>query len=110
MKRYDIWYMKPHYFRSRITENARPDPLNLEATHTHLKGIEIDDGLEQVFHHMQAECWSPQGEARELIRSKGLEHTSMSVGDIVIDETGAIHEVKNFGFEKLFDPRPGKVR
>lgn len=40
---------------------------------------------------MQGEIWSPNGEANELIRSKGLFHTSMSVGDCAVDETG-----KNF--------------
>ena len=33
---------------------------------------------------MQGEKWSPKGEARELIKSKGLRHTSMSVGDVMV--------------------------
>jgi hypothetical protein len=38
---------------------------------------------ELVFDQFQAENWSPNGEARDLIASKGLLHTSMSTGDIV---------------------------
>lgn len=34
---------------------------------------------------MQGENWSPNGEAKELIRPLGLKHTSMSVGDIISD-------------------------
>lgn len=41
--------------------------------------------LEEVYHHMQGENWSPRGEARPLIRALGLHHTSMSVGDALHD-------------------------
>ena len=34
-----------------------------------------------VFMQMQGEIWSPNGEARPLIKKLGLGHTSMSVGD-----------------------------
>jgi hypothetical protein len=32
---------------------------------------------------MQGENWSPNGEARDLIRSNNLSHTSMCCGDVV---------------------------
>ena len=38
-----------------------------------------------VFDMMQADAWSPHGEACTLIRSLGLTHTSMSVGDLLYD-------------------------
>lgn len=41
--------------------------------------------LEEVFVAMQGENWSPNGEARDLIRDLGLMHTSMSVGDMILD-------------------------
>ena len=41
--------------------------------------------LEKVFHDMQGEIWSPNGEARNFIISSGLSHTSMMVGDVVRD-------------------------
>ena len=39
--------------------------------------------LEEIFALMQGEIWSPNGEARLLVRGLGMDHTSMSVGDIV---------------------------
>lgn len=36
-----------------------------------------------VYENMQGEVWSPHGEARETIKTLGLAHTSMSVGDII---------------------------
>jgi hypothetical protein len=47
---------------------------------------------------MQGEVWSPNGEARGLIEAKGLLHTSMSVGDVVVGPDG-VHVVAMFGFE-----------
>jgi len=38
---------------------------------------------EDVFMMMQGEVWSPNGEARSLIQKLGLDHTSMSVGDVL---------------------------
>ena len=49
---------------------------------------------------MQGENWSPNGEARNLIGSLGLSHTSMSVGDI-IEIDGNLFFVDRHGFKKL---------
>ena len=58
--------------------------------------------LEDIFMFMQADRWSPNGEARELIQRLGLRHTSMSVGDLVEDtNTGVIYEVAGFGFNNV---------
>ena len=104
---FQVWYMRPEWFREGICY-AKPDPSNLDATHVHLKDVEVAQGfvdaghaLEHLFHRMQGEVWSPNGEARGLIRSKGLEHTSMSVGDVVVDPQGRVHLVASFGFETL---------
>jgi hypothetical protein len=32
---------------------------------------------------MQGMFWSPEGQARDLIKGKKLVHTSMSVGDVI---------------------------
>jgi hypothetical protein len=47
--------------------------------------LPIVDELEEVFFTMQGENWSPHGEAREMILSLGVRHTSMSVGDLALD-------------------------
>ena len=45
-------------------------------------------GLEDLFEKMQGECWSPNGEAHDLIEAAGADHTSMSVGDVALDTEG----------------------
>lgn len=104
---YQIWYMKPSWFRDGMV-GKKPDVANLNATHVHLKDLDIeefknfaDENLDHIYHQMQGEIWSPNGEACELIRSKGLRHTSMSVGDVIVDPRGKVHVVASFGFEAL---------
>lgn len=98
MKKYQVWYMRPDFFTTGIFGGTPPDHENLSATHIHLLDLEAE-GLNAVFNEMQAEIWSPNGEKRELIQSKGLEHTSMSVGDAIKEvETGYVWMVDVVGF------------
>lgn len=79
---FTVYYHKPVYNpfeRDDVTING------LSKTHIELKTIEAHD-IDHVFGLMQGEFWSPNGEARELIESKGLDHTSMSVNDVVYSE------------------------
>lgn len=76
-----IWYQKPIKERMFTTEEIDPD--NLRATHTLLGTVACDD-VDRLFHVLQGDVWSPNGEARELIESLGLKHTSMSVGDVIV--------------------------
>jgi hypothetical protein len=50
---------------------------------------------------MQGERWSPDGEGRALIEKKGLEHTSMSVNDVVRDPDGSYWRCVNAGWRRL---------
>jgi len=56
---------------------------------------------EKVYALMQGEKWSPLGEAKDLIQNKGLNHTSMSVGDIVEIE-GDFYIARQIGFEEIW--------
>ena len=96
--KYQIWYMKPSFFRGIV--GSSPDPDDLAATHVHLKDIEADD-RDDALDRMQADAWSPNGEALDLIQSKGLERTSMTVGDVLVDEAGAVDLVTAIGFSRL---------
>ncbi len=98
MAKYRIYYMRPEWFRNGIC-NQKPVIAELEKTHVFLCETEARD-LDHVFYNMQGEIWSPNGEARELIQSKGLRHTSMSVGD-VIELDGSYWLVSSSGFEDL---------
>lgn len=74
----------------------RPWGTVLTTTHTYLGTVQSED-LEQVYMKMQGEMWSPEGEARNLIESRGLNHTSMSVGDLIANSRG-LFMVAPFGF------------
>ncbi len=115
-----IWYMKPVHFRemswAAYQDKAMEgfDPSNLSATHTMVGTI---DGthhctvrgsrgpreflLSRVFEAMQGERWSPTGEARELIQTLGLMHTSMSAGDIIRFNDNETYLVGARGFVRV---------
>lgn len=85
----EIWYARPQARRelSDGYEFAKKqgftvDPSNLSKTHV-LLGKMNQTSLKNIFAMMQGEVWSPKGEAKKLIDSLGLYHTSMSVGDII---------------------------
>jgi hypothetical protein len=108
MSAFQVWYMRPEFFRNGILGSRKPDPAKLEVTHVHLMDVEVEPGfvdadqaLKHIFGLMQAEDWSPNGEARDLIRSKGLQHTSMSVGDVIVDPQSRAHLAAMFGFDDL---------
>jgi hypothetical protein len=108
MVTYAIYYMRPDFFANGMMgvkwcreRGVLPDPTHLTRTHIHLKDL-VAEGLEQLWIEMQGENWSPRGEARPLIRRKGLKHTSMSVGDIAVDnDRGVTYMVDNFGWVDL---------
>ena len=96
---YQVWYMKPEFFRAGIC-GTLPQANHLIETHVHLKTIEVNS-LDTVYHQMQGEVWSPNGEAKALLDSKGLWHTSMSVGDVIVDDVGNAHVVAPVGFKGI---------
>jgi hypothetical protein len=94
--KYAIWYMKPRHFTAG-TMGQMPSARYLDNTHTFVREIEAD-GLDAAYSAMQAEHWSPNGEAAALIDAKDLRHTSMSVGDAAIDDVGNVHVVAARGW------------
>ncbi len=108
MNAYAVWYMRPEFFRDGVMgadwlrkAGKLPDPAALERTHVHLLNAEAAD-LERLWFAMQAEQWSPNGEARHLIELHGLAHTSMSVGDIAVDlATGQTFLVDSIHFTEI---------
>ena len=112
--KYSVFYMRPEWFSDgslggmvyNDPDHERfakylPHPARLRQTHAYLTSLEAAtgiQGLEQIFHDMQGHIWSPNGEARSLIEARGLSHTSMSTGDVVVDEDGRAFMVAFFGF------------
>lgn len=103
--KYQVWYMTPGWFATGGLDGKLPQANDLSATHVHLMDVEAD-GLNNLFHNMQGEIWSPNGEMRGLISSKGLSHTSMSVGDVAIDDVGNVHVVAPVGFKAIGGVKP----
>ena len=92
--------MKPDHFSRFIIGTELPKRSTLAETHTFLREI-TTGALENVFAEMQGENWSPNGEARPLIEEKGLQHTSMSVGDVIETADGEFFVVRPVGFKEL---------
>ena len=102
----EIWYMKQDFFRDGLMgydwlqkKDLLPIKANIGLTHIWLGGI-AEHNPSRIFNMMQGESWSPDGQANSLIRSRRLEHTSMSVGDI-IKVGGRVFLVDSVGFKEL---------
>jgi len=76
-----VWYKRER--AGALFNVPDPDPSNLTATHALLGTVNGTDP-EELFYALQGEIWSPKGEARQLVLGKGLHHTSMSVGDVLV--------------------------
>lgn len=77
---FEVWYAKPEFFHQPALVQSASADLSL----THVKvGSVMAQPVESIYHTMQGEVWSPEGEARQLITKLGLQHTSMSVGDVI---------------------------
>lgn len=100
-----IWYWKENLGNEMMkgydylkSTNRLPDPTNLAATHV-LIGNVAETNEDIVYSMMQAEVWSPQNQADDMIKSLGVGHTGMSVGDIIVkgndvlmvDKTGFVN-------------------
>ena len=102
-----VWYWKTDFSRDLLMgydwclERRRlPDVKNLARTHVHLKDLNKKDP-EKIWMEMQGEVWSPMGEQNDFIRSKGLDHTSMSIGDVLVMEDGRVLMADSVGFKEI---------
>jgi hypothetical protein len=105
-----IWYWKPEFSRDLLmgydwVVEHNPELLEQTArqmprrTHKTIGRVGTRN-LGEIYKMMQGEIWSPNGQARKMIGRVGLDHTSMSVGDII--QIGSqYHFVDRVGFERL---------
>ena len=97
MPKFRIYYARKPTFRAGGSHDTPPLTLEtLAETHVFVREVEAA-GLEDALRNMQAEVWSPNGEAKPLIHSLGLSHTSMSVGDVAQDPFGTYWEYTGRG-------------
>ena len=97
--RTQVWYQRPEFYGDIRFGDVKVDPQALEETHIKLGEIHEKDP-ETIWQLLQAHNWSPESEAYDLIRRKGLRHTSMDVGDVVATTEG-VFMVAACGFKKL---------
>jgi len=104
----EIWYWKEDFARDAMMGPAflakrgiMPTPETIKDNYA-LIGKIAETRPEKIFMMMQGDMWSPEGQARNMIRASGTGHTSMSVGDI-IKIGNDYHMVDRFGFHKLGD-------
>lgn len=89
------------YYRRETTYREDPNLTAANLLDTHVFVTETRaDSLEGAYRNLQGCNWSPNGEARPLIASLELHHTSMSIGDVLADSTG-LYQVAEYGFVKL---------
>jgi len=93
---YKVFYQR--FFSLLLPDQIRPELLPF--THRLVREIEADS-LNEVYHIQQGENWSPNGEARPLIASLNLRHTSMSMGDLVLDDEGNYQVCDFFGWKEV---------
>jgi len=106
-----IWYVRrevgrdlrmgSEWLTGTSSDRMPPKPSEIEKTHI-LLGSVVSTDLEELYAALQGDFWSPDCEAKELILSKGLGHTSMSTGD-VIEKNGRFFMVDTFGFIEVTD-------
>lgn len=98
-RRFKVYYRKEPRFH--LDNDLTREQVVGNGTHTFLKDV-VTDSVENVYWEMQGENWSPRGEARPLIEALGLHHTSMSVGDCVLDVEGdVLWQVANAGWQEV---------
>lgn len=101
-----VWYWKSDDGRDFMMgydflekHGKLPTEKTLAITHVKIGTLQ-ESNLERIYYMMQGEVWSPQGEAREMIKKSGSGHTSMSVGDVIKTPKG-LFMVDRFGFKRL---------
>jgi hypothetical protein len=106
MPRYQVYYARrPTFHPSGQIGIPLLTVSTLAQSHVLLGQIEATD-LDNVFWQMQGENWSPHGEAKALLQSLGLSHTSMSTGDVLEDEDGVCWECIEQGWRRLAQNTP----
>ena len=110
MPTYQIFYARqPTFDPSGAFGTPRLTIAAMQSTHVRLCEVEADS-LDDAWRQMQAEHWSPNGEARPLLERLGLCHTSMSVGDVIQDEDGTYWECLDLGWRSVGDDTEAKER
>lgn len=79
-----VWYRKSQTNTNKINVN------DLSRTHSMI-GTLAETDPENIFNMMQSENWDTDNDAESMLDRLGVEHSSMTVGDvIVVDRTAHV--------------------
>lgn len=103
---YAVFYHRsPTFLDSGLNGTTRLVTSDIPHTHAFVTTVNAE-GLDDVYHQLQAEWWSPNGEAKSIIESAGVSHTSLSIGDVVCDDNGNFFECVSSGWRKVEIDQP----
>ena len=105
MRLFRVWYrQQPHSDGRFFQEDENLTTKNITETHVVLTKDEFKS-LDHAFSYMQGEVWNPNGAANGWVSHLGLNHASMSVGDVLEDcNTGEYFQCASIGWS----PVPGE--
>jgi hypothetical protein len=113
MTTFRVFYMRPEFFREFSLGDVSPNIRDLRKTHVELREVTAEN-LDHLYSIQQAHNWAVDYETcNALLASKGLGHTSMSIGDVALNtETNDYFAVAHIGFRKLAatPPKPLSFR
>ena len=89
----EIWYLKA----GSSANNTNTDTLY--QTHSMI-GTLTDSDPEAILSMMQAESWDPDNRSSEMLDELGVDHASMTAGDVIVTDKTAYIITKD-GFTEL---------
>jgi hypothetical protein len=99
--RYTVWYFRPEVADDALMGRLEVDMTHLPRTHEEV-GYVDKETKEEVFAFLNGEAWEDAAPIyfRQKIKTP-LSHTSMSVGDVLVDRDGATWLVEPIGWKRL---------
>lgn len=92
---WSAWYCLQPTFRPNDSLTAG----NLATTHGHVANISMPAGnADDIYRALQAENWRPGPAKIEQLRAAGINHASLSVGDVAVSPSGHVWECADLGW------------
>lgn len=110
MSKWQIWYMRPGWLMGGRFYREKPLIAELERTHVHVADFDgatpnvdsMRDYKEMIWDRQQIYPRRPL--AGQFYFTKGVIHSNMSYGDIMVAPNGDVWMVVGFGFELIGPP------
>ena len=89
----EIWYLRAGAVPRDLNPNTLP------RTHAMI-GTLAETDPETILSMMQAESWDPDNRSQEMLEELGVDHASMSAGDVIVTNEKT-YIITNNGFTEL---------